>query len=129
MKSLDKLLSDKAAQVAGKEHSCLCRRCKRPRFNSRVRKIPWRRVWQPTPVSLPGNFHEQRSLSGYSPWGHTELEMTARPHVHAIFLSIAHLKLFVLICYEKDRIVILYMRLYSFTLQIHSMCPSKHVCP
>ena len=31
--------------------------------------FPWRRKWQPTPVSLPGNFHEWRSLAGYSPWG------------------------------------------------------------
>ena len=36
-----------------------------------VRKIPWRRKWQPTPLHLPGNFHGQRSLAGYSPWGHT----------------------------------------------------------
>ena len=34
-----------------------------------VRKIPWRRKWQPTPVFLPGKFHGQR-LTGYSPWGH-----------------------------------------------------------
>ena len=32
--------------------------------------------WQPTPVFLPGEFHGQRSLSGYSPWGHKELDMT-----------------------------------------------------
>ena len=32
-------------------------------------KIPWRRKWQPTPVSLPGKSHGQRSLAGYSPWG------------------------------------------------------------
>ena len=32
-------------------------------------KIPWRRKWQPTPVFLPGEFHGQRSLAGYSPWG------------------------------------------------------------
>ena len=32
-------------------------------------KIPWRRKWQPTPVSLPGKFHGQRSPMGYSPWG------------------------------------------------------------
>ena len=32
-------------------------------------KIPWRRKWQPTPVSLPGRSHGQRSLVGYSPWG------------------------------------------------------------
>ena len=32
-------------------------------------KIPWRRKWQPTPVFLPGEFHEQRSMVDYSPWG------------------------------------------------------------
>ena len=37
---------------------------------------PWRRVWQPTPVFLPGKSHRQRSLVGYSPWGHKELDMT-----------------------------------------------------
>ena len=31
-------------------------------------KIPWRRKWQPTSVFLPGEFHEQRRLEGYSPW-------------------------------------------------------------
>ena len=30
----------------------------------------WRRKWQPTPVFLPGKFHGQRSLGGYSPQGH-----------------------------------------------------------
>ena len=30
-------------------------------------KIPWRREWHPTPVFLPGEFHGQRSLAGYSP--------------------------------------------------------------
>jgi len=33
-------------------------------------KILWRREWLPTPVFLPGEFHGQRSLVGYSPWGH-----------------------------------------------------------
>ena len=32
----------------------------------------WRREWQPTPVFLLGKSHEQRSLVGYSPWGHKE---------------------------------------------------------
>ena len=41
----------------------------RHRFNPWVRKFPWNREWQPTPVSLPGEFHGQRSLVGYSPWG------------------------------------------------------------
>ena len=38
--------------------------------SSWVRKILWRRKWQPTPGLLPGEFHGQRSLVGYSPWGH-----------------------------------------------------------
>ena len=40
------------------------------------REDPWRRKWQPTPVFLPGKSHGQRSLEGYSPWGHKELDMT-----------------------------------------------------
>ena len=35
-----------------------------------VRKLPWRRKWQPTPVFLPGKCHGQRSLASYSPWSH-----------------------------------------------------------
>ena len=44
-------------------------RHKRSRFGSRVRKIPWRRKWRPIPVFLPGEFHGQKILAGYSPWG------------------------------------------------------------
>ena len=51
---------------SGKEPACQCRRYKRHRFNLRVGKIPWRRAWQPTPVSLPGEFHGQRSLASCS---------------------------------------------------------------
>ena len=36
----------------------------------------WRRKWQPTPVFLPGEFHGQRNLVGYSPWDHKELDIT-----------------------------------------------------
>ena len=42
------------------------------------RKIPWRRKRQPTPVFLPEKSHGQRSLAGYSPWGHRELDTTER---------------------------------------------------
>ena len=42
---------------------------------SLVGKIPWR-AWQLTPVFLPGEFHGQRSLAGYSPWGHKESDTT-----------------------------------------------------
>ena len=39
-------------------------------------KIPWRKKWQPTPVLLPGKSHGLRSLVGYSPWVHKELDTT-----------------------------------------------------
>ena len=41
-----------------------------------VRKIPWRREWQPTPVSLPGEFRGQKNLVDYNPWGCEELDTT-----------------------------------------------------
>ena len=47
-----------------------------PGFDPWVGKIPWRRRWQPTPIFLPGESHGQRSLAGYNPWGHRELDMT-----------------------------------------------------
>ena len=50
-----------------KESVCQCRRLKICGFHLWVRKIPWRRKWQPTPVFLPGESHGQRSLVGYSP--------------------------------------------------------------
>ena len=45
-------------------------------------KIPWRRKWKPTPVFLPEESHGQRSLAGYSPWGHKEM-----PRVIFLFFS------------------------------------------
>ena len=43
-----------------------------------VRESPWRRKWQPIPVFLPGEFHGQRNLAGYSPWGRKDLDMSER---------------------------------------------------
>ena len=45
-------------------------------FDPWVRKIPWTRRWQPTPVFLPGESHGQRSLAGYHPKGRKELDTT-----------------------------------------------------
>ena len=60
--------------TSGKEPTCQCRRHKRYRFHPWIRKIPWRRAWHPTPVFLPGESHEWRSLLGYSPWGLKEAD-------------------------------------------------------
>ena len=43
--------------ASGEEAACQCRRRKRHGFDPWVRKIPWRRKWQPTPVFLPGKSH------------------------------------------------------------------------
>ena len=40
-----------------------------------VSQSPWRRKWKPTPVFLPGEFHGQGRLVGYSPWDHKESDM------------------------------------------------------
>ena len=50
--------------------------CRRPGFDPWVGKIPWRKEWQPTAIFLPGEFHEQRSLAGYSPGACKEWEPT-----------------------------------------------------
>ena len=61
---------------SGKESVCQYRRCKRLWFDPWFGKIPWRRACQLTPVFLPGESHGHRSLAGYSPWGHKELDPT-----------------------------------------------------
>ena len=53
--------------LSGKEFACQCRRLG---FHPWIRKIPWRRKWQSTPVFLPKKSHGQRSLAGYNPWSH-----------------------------------------------------------
>ena len=52
--------------LRGTESAC---QCKRHRFDSWVRKIPHRRKEQSMPVFLPGKYHGQGSLVGYSPPG------------------------------------------------------------
>ena len=62
--------------TSGKEPTCQCKRHLRCEFDPWVGKIPWRRKWQPTPVFLPGEPHEQRILVGYSLWVRKELDTT-----------------------------------------------------
>ena len=57
-------------------------------FNPRVWQMPWRRAWQPTPVFMPGKSYGQRSLAGYSPWGHKESDM-AELTAHTNMLKIS----------------------------------------
>ena len=59
-----------------KESVCNAGDTGRYEFNPGVRKIPWRRAWQPTPIFLPGESHGQRSLVGYSLKGCKESDVT-----------------------------------------------------
>ena len=76
--------------LSGKESPCQRRRL---RLDPWVRKIAWKRKWQPTPVFLPGESHGQRSLAGYSPWGSKELsnltefssDNWAAKHLHTLW--------------------------------------------
>ena len=56
-----------------------------------VRKIPWRRKRHFTPAFLPRESHGQRSLVGYSPWGHKESDRTEQLSFSLFFLSWGHL--------------------------------------
>ena len=67
---------DFSGSACGEEPACQCRRHMRCMFDPWVGKIPWRRKWQPTSLFLPGESHGQRSLAGYSPWGHRESDTT-----------------------------------------------------
>ena len=53
--------------LIGKESAC---QCSRHRFDPWVRKISWRRKWQPNPVFLSGKPYGEKKLAGYSQWGH-----------------------------------------------------------
>ena len=63
---------------SGKQPTC---QCSRLWFDPWVRKIPWRKKWQPTPVFLPGKSHGQKSLTGYSPWDHKDSDTTEHAHI------------------------------------------------
>ena len=70
--------------------------CGRPGFNPWIGKIPWRRKWKPTPVFLPENSHEWRSLVGYSPWGHQDSDSTERLHFTSLLSAVL-----MLLCYIR----------------------------
>ena len=64
--------------LSGKEFTCNTGSAgdTEPAFNPYVRKIPWRRAWQPTPLLLPGESYGHRSLVGYSQSDHKESDRT-----------------------------------------------------
>ena len=68
------------------------------RFNSWARKIPWRRKWQPTQIFVPGEFHGQRSLTGYSSRAHKQSNMTGWLTQHIFIYTYIHMCVCVCVC-------------------------------
>ena len=85
---IDDVRVSQVALVVKKKKACLSmqERLKRHWFDPWVKKIPWRRAWQPTPVFLSGESHGQSSLVGYSPWGHKGSDMTVVAEHNTVFL-------------------------------------------
>ena len=65
-----------ASEVVLVESACQCSRSKRCGVDPCVKKIPWRRKWQPIAVFLPGKCYRQRSLAGCNPLGCKESYVT-----------------------------------------------------
>ena len=78
-----KRLSPQQALVVKKQ----CRRHERRVLDPWAVKLPCSRKQQPIPVFLPGRFHGQWSLAGYSRWGRKELDMTEHMHMHTQFFK------------------------------------------
>ena len=70
-------------------------KCRRPRLDPWVEKIPWNRDWLPTPVFLPGEFYGQRSLVFHSLWSHKKSDMTEQLTLIFTYIVVlwGHLKL------------------------------------
>ena len=98
--------------------------CRRPRLNPWVRKIPWRRKWQPTPVLLPGKSHGRRRVVGYSPWGPKESDMTERLH----FLSLS-LPFSLLLFFKHSLCLLLFLFVFlNFFFGVSFLCNMVKHC-
>ena len=96
----------------------ICLQCGRPGFDHWVRKILWRRKWQPTPVLLPGKSHGRKSLVGCSPWGGedglSDSDMTEWLHFTSKIQKTFYIVLF--------RCIIFYLRTLNVIPSLKDIC-------
>ena len=89
-----------------------------------VWKIPWRRIWQPTPEFLPGKSHGQRSLAGYSPQDLKESDTTEQPN-DILFWILFHYRLLqVLVLHSRSLLSVLYIIMCIRSSQTPNFSPS-----
>ena len=92
-----------------------CRKYRSHRSNLLVRKIPWRRAWQPTPIFLPGESQGQRSLVGSLQSMESQRvrhDWVQHRKAHPLILNWALAPL------KKPPVVFLYFLLYSSISQL-----------
>ena len=75
---------------SGKESVCKCKGHRRGGTNPWAGRILWRKKWQYIPVFLPRKFLGQRSLAGYSPWGHKRVGHGGMTEHHKHTLTDTH---------------------------------------
>ena len=80
--------------------------CRRRGFNPLVGKIPWRKKWQPTPISLHGKYHGQRSLMGYSLWGHKTVGHSLATEQQNLYLNTSLVYIFAIIKYACNNVFV-----------------------
>ena len=98
----------------------VCLQCGRLGLDPWVRKIPWRRNWQPSPVLLTGKSHGQRSLVNYRPWGHKESDTTER--LTTTLMNVTR-------DMKQDIWVNFILNIFKLYIYIHiCVCKYMHIC-
>ena len=110
---------------SGRESNCQYRRHKRCGFDPCIEKIPCSRKWQPPPVFLPGEFHGQRSLVGYSPLGFKESDPTKWLSTHTAWTVTLNTTNWAHDCPSHDLPGPLALPICT---NDDSGCPSAHIC-
>ena len=77
--------------------------------SSKLAYIFRRRKWQPTPVFLPRESHEQGSLAGYNPWGHKESNTIQQLHRYYIYICVC-----VCVCVNIYTCVYIYVYIHKY---------------
>ena len=108
--------------ASGKESACQCRRY---RFDPWVRKIPWRRAWQPTQVFLPGESHGQRSLVGYGAWCCKKSDTTERLSTQCMILQLCEYTKKNSELYTKWWVISQYSFFFFFKVQVGASDTAK----
>ena len=106
-----------AEWLSGKESTCYCREHQRPRFYPWVRKIPWRRKWQPIPVFLPGKIPWTEEPGGPQSMGSKESDTTERLSIQAPGHVIGSFSSFQVSCFWGFALTMVHMNQWNNELQ------------